>query len=169
MRGVAEMLQQAQADGLNVEVTGDKLRFMGKKRHKPLIEEIASRKSEVITFFHAPRLNALAGYGYEFFPEENRELVSSETAKQPEGGGSPDCFPSRADEPIRWGGGQTRRLIGNGFPPHPIEAPDPRIIAAPVLLCQQCRSCRCLPELAAITGGKLCFTCWSVSTSEVRR
>lgn len=72
-------------------------------------------------------------------------------------------WPSRANDPVRWGSVQTRRLIGNFHPPIVSQPPDPRIVARVLPICEHCCDCPCLPELSAMTGGRLCFTCWEIS------
>lgn len=60
----------------------------------------------------------------------------------------------------RAGDGTTAfRLIGCGFPAHPIPEVDPRVVAARRIRCPNCVIRHVLPELARMTKG-LCYTCW---------
>jgi len=65
----------------------------------------------------------------------------------------------RAHEPVCWGNGPTRRLVGNGFESHLVAAVPDAILADPIVLCPQCRSRPVLAELRKLTGG-LCYSCW---------
>jgi hypothetical protein len=69
-----------------------------------------------------------------------------------------DQYMRRHDE-VSWGCGPTRRLVGNGFPPHSLAAVPDAILADPIVLCPQCRSRRVLAELRELTR-RMCYPCW---------
>ena len=70
-----------------------------------------------------------------------------------------ESVAGRAHDPVRWGGGQCRRLVGNDFSPRPLSTVPDAILADAIVLCPQCRSCPVLAELREMTGG-LCYPCW---------
>lgn len=66
---------------------------------------------------------------------------------------------SRRNDLVRWGSGQCRRLVGNGFSRCPPSTVPEAILAAPIVLCPRCHSRPVLAELRKLTGG-LCYPCW---------
>jgi hypothetical protein len=97
---------------------------------------------------------SVSGDGDETSPITEETGVSSP-------GSSPDRdqWPCRKDEPVQWGSGQSRRLVGNNFPPMAIAKVPPTIVSADKILCPLCGLGRVLPELRMLTRG-LCYTCW---------
>ena len=66
---------------------------------------------------------------------------------------------SRQRESVLRGSDHSRRLIGNGFPPHRVPAVPDVVLATPKIACPACGLGRVLPELRILTGG-LCHFCW---------
>jgi hypothetical protein len=168
---VLKLIRDARDAGLDLWVEDGVLRARGGKRHESLAKMIAAQKTEIIAVLTTPQpgdgpcdFNDLcSGDGTETSASPGDSKASS-PAYQPRRGEDP--WPSRKDEPVRWGNGPTRRLVGNGFPPHPPSTVSNAILADPTVLCPRCRSRPVLAELRELTGS-LCYPCWEAGL-EVR-
>jgi len=154
--GIGSLIAQAQQAGITIEVKGDKLVLRGRGESLELAKEIGKRKKEVIDYFQAPRVERFSylgpGDGTTVIPEKNGGCVAT---PQPQ-----TAFPGgRKDDPIRWGNGSSRRLVGNGYPPRPRPTVPASILATPRVTCPACGAGMVLTELRGLCSG-LCYECW---------
>jgi hypothetical protein len=153
-----ELLEQARMTGLVVTADGDRLCVRGSRQFADLAQLLIDRKVEILHLLTSRPVHCAihrSGDGDETSPLPQKTVVSSPGVTDQE-------WPSRRNEPVCWGRGQTRRLVGNGFPAITPEAAPDAILAIPKAVCPACRVGVVLPELRFITAGR-CFPCWEAS------
>lgn len=175
------LLAELDARGVRLEAHGGKLRFFPRDRVTvDLLDALRAHKGEILTILArgtqdkqddlAEALAALTG-------DERAHYDAQLAARADAGEPSPGIeWRALVDVWLHFGHWPTprtgeapraswRRLVGAGFPSHPAEAPDPRILADPVTMCPRCDQVRVLPELAGMTGGT-CWGCWTATNPD---
>jgi len=134
------LLPQAQEVGLKVVPMDGVLKIRGPRKFADLSRQLIERKAEIVAAF--VQFESLRiGPG-----TETQENLAIDKVSVPS---RPAHVPTVA-----------RRLIGNGFPPHPTEIPPASILATQLAVCPRCSSRPVLPELREMTGGQR-YSCWA--------
>jgi len=162
------LLEKAGEAGLVLRLDGGQLHVRGAKHHAALVREIAKYKKEIVSELIAqqPKSHSIpgppdAGPGTEtpITPAGNEVLGPLGHNSRPSCDDTSSC--GRASEPLVWGLGPSRKVVGTMFPAKPSLRPPKLIRADPVVLCSQCDTRPVLRELRRMTGGR-CYDCWAV-------
>lgn len=164
---VLTLIEHVRDAGMELWVDGGVLRAKGSRRHQALASMIVLQRDEIIAALNSSLPGAMRGEFQELCSGDGTETPISPTntevlSPRPKPIGKQ--WASRKDEMVQWGSGQSRRLVGNGYPPITTTAVPALIVAAPKIVCPACGLGRVLSELRKLTGG-LCYACWEGARS----
>jgi len=151
MTAVALLANAAQL-GITIWAESGKVRYRPKAAMTAeLVTQLTAKRDELLLLLSAPPAspNRLA-------PNAMSQIASAGAANGP----GNRC----QNEPFHWGNGQSRRLVGNAFPPRLPASVPKSIVSDPPIICPACNVGRVLSELRKMTGG-LCYACWEGARS----